>query len=366
MAAGRRWLQTGGVGAATCLLAGALLCGCSLPTAEAVEVQPAVPAGVGLPGPQSSGPPFPSMPRLSTPSAAEPLPEAAAEAKAAGIGWAGLMPDTGERNPMPESSGADQPGGEQPAEATTMLIGYTTLGYPIEAYVYGSGPRRVAFVGAIHGGYEWNTTLLAYLAIDYFAAHPESIPEAVTLYIVPSANPDGQVLVTGRAGRFTLEDVAAESRPGRFNGNGVDLNRNWACAWEPTGLWGTTEVSAGSAPMSEAETVALARFLAEPPMAGVIFWHSALNSIYAGGCDGPFAASEALAVAYADAAGYPFERAFTNYRVTGDATDWLSLQGVPAITVELSTHESLDWEQNLAGMLAALDHLAAQEPATQE
>ena len=46
------------------------------------------------------------------------------------------------------------------------LLGTSTREYPIAAYQIGNGPIRLAFIGGIHGGYEWNTTLLAYQAID--------------------------------------------------------------------------------------------------------------------------------------------------------------------------------------------------------
>ena len=51
---------------------------------------------------------------------------------------------------------------------------------PFWADVY----KRQAFVGAIHGGYEWNTANLAYAMIDYFERNPVAVPDAVTLHIV--------------------------------------------------------------------------------------------------------------------------------------------------------------------------------------
>jgi len=42
--------------------------------------------------------------------------------------------------------------------------------------------------------------------------------------------------------------------------------------------------------------------------------------------------------------------------VTGDAEGWLASIGIPAITVELSTHETIEWEKNFAGIRALLDH----------
>ncbi|MCB0069711.1 MAG: hypothetical protein KDD77_21255, partial [Caldilineaceae bacterium] len=71
--------------------------------------------------------------------------------------------------------------------------------------------------------------------------------------------------------------------------------------------------------------------------------------------------STALAQVYAAASGYPYESAFTSYIVTGDSVDWLAAQGVPAIEVELRTHDELDWEQNIAGVLAVLADYSAGE-----
>jgi predicted deacylase len=239
------------------------------------------------------------------------------------------------------------------------LLGHSTYGRRIEAYRFGNGPVRVAFIGGLHGGNEWNTILLAYAAIDHFAMHPQDIPAAITLLIVPAANPDGQALVVGHSGRFAPTEVTAQTDRGRFNANRVDLNRNWDCNWQAESVWGRQRVSGGAQPFSEVENQILRKFLTQPPMAGVIFWHSAAPGVFPGGCNIRFSPSDALALTYASAAGYPYGQSFTSYRVTGDATDWLSLQSIPAITVELNNHSELDWAQNLRGMRAVLRHLAA-------
>lgn len=244
-----------------------------------------------------------------------------------------------------------------PGRVITEVVGWSAGGRPLVAYVLGNGPTRLALIGGIHGGYEWNTILLAYQILDYLLAHPEAMPPSLTVYLLPSANPDGQALVAGSEGRFVPAQLAADTRPGRMNGNNVDLNRNWDCHWAPTGLWGTTEVSGGSGPMSEPETQALATWLTKPPMDAVLFWHSAATGVFAGGCQESFEPGIALAQVYAATSGYPFQAAFTSYAVTGDAADWLALQGVPAIEVELSNHDDLDWEMNLRGVLALLEEL---------
>lgn len=251
----------------------------------------------------------------------------------------------------------------------STVIGLSTGGLPIVAYHFGNGPQRVAFVGGIHGGSEWNSVLLAYRAIDYFSEQPADVPANLTLQIIPVANPDGLFLVTGKVGRFQAEEIATEKMvkgkvataksAGRVNENGVDLNRNWDCAWTETAWWGTQEVSAGTAPFSEVETRVLRDFfLRQPTVAAVIFWHSAVPGVFAGGCTGIYPAAERLAEVYATAANYPYGEAFSHYPITGDATNWLSNQQIPAIVVELATAYDPEWPQNLAGMQATLALMA--------
>jgi hypothetical protein len=59
---------------------------------------------------------------------------------------------------------------------------------------------------------------------------------------------------------------------------------------------------------------------------------------------------------YSAASGYPAIKTFDAYPTTGAADDWLAHIGIPAITVELSTHESIEWEKNLKGVQAVLQN----------
>ncbi len=155
---------------------------------------------------------------------------------------------------------------------TLATLGYSEQNRPIERYTFGDGASQIVFVGSMHGGYEWNTTVLAYQAIDYFTAFPQAVPPTVTLHIIPSANPDGLFLATGKEGRFTEADIPAGDPlnllPGRFNANGVDLNRNWDCRWSATAFFRDQVISGGSAPFSERETQVLRDFLTQPQIQG--------------------------------------------------------------------------------------------------
>ncbi|MCP5095533.1 MAG: hypothetical protein GY943_08280 [Chloroflexi bacterium] len=244
------------------------------------------------------------------------------------------------------------------AYGITQTIGFSTQNRPIVRYRFGIGTRHVVLVGGIHGGYEWNTIVLAYALIDYFTESPERIPSNVTLTIIPSANPDGQHLATGVDGRFLPDSVQRSMEDARFNSNLVDLNRNWDCDWQPVGVWGEREVNAGNVPFSELETQVLRRFFLGQNVDAVLFFHSKADGVFSGGCGNVYQPALALATIYGDASGYPIFEQFTHYQVTGDASDWLALQGIPSFSVELKTHSDIDWDENLAGVLAMLDFYA--------
>ncbi|HRQ37119.1 MAG TPA: M14 family metallopeptidase [Chloroflexota bacterium] len=243
-------------------------------------------------------------------------------------------------------------------DSSGQIIGASAEGRPMVVYRFGSGPQPVVFVGGMHGGYEWNTIMLAYEAIDYFTTHPEQIPPEVTLHIIPSANPDGQYQVTQQNGRFASTSVLSDTVLGRFNANGVDLNRNWDCDWSATAQWRDNEVSGGERPFSEPEAVVLRDYLLAAQPVVVVFWHSAANGVFAAGCPETDGRSLELAGVYGAAASYPIHERFNSYPITGDASDWLTTQGIPSFTVELKTHADTEWPQNRAGMLALLEEVS--------
>jgi predicted deacylase len=234
---------------------------------------------------------------------------------------------------------------------------------PIVSYQLGEGATPLILVGGMHGGYEWNTILLAYRILDHLRQNPELIPPSLTIHLIPNANPDGLYAVTRRTGRFSAADVAENTEMGRFNGHYVDLNRNWDCDWTPNAMWRDSPISGGSAPFSEPENQALRDFILGKDPAAALFLHSAATGVYISGCGQPDPASTTLGKVYSNASGYPLYDGFHYYDVTGDAGDWLATQGIPSITVELSTHEALDWNMNLLGLSALIDHITA---ATEE
>jgi hypothetical protein len=250
-----------------------------------------------------------------------------------------------------------------PVDYSHSVIGISTNGHPIESFVFGAGANAVSgagdinvvVVGGIHGGYEWNSVLLAYRFLGYFGSHPEAVPEDVRLHIIPTGNPDGIAAVTGQVGPFAAASVSGDTTTGRPNGNGVDLNRNWGCDWSAEAQWRAVPVSAGRAPFSEPETRALRDYLSQAGIEVVIWLHSAAGLVIPAGCeDVTHRPSEAAAALYGVAAGYPIGE-FTAYPISGDAGNWLAQQNIASFTVELSDHQNVELDRNLSGLLALLE-----------
>jgi murein DD-endopeptidase MepM/ murein hydrolase activator NlpD len=213
------------------------------------------------------------------------------------------------------------------------------------AHRIGTGAIKVVLVGDIHGGYEANTQVLSVQLLDHFEAHPGEVPPGVSLWIVPTMNPDG--LANGT----------------RWNANEVDLNRNAdtdldGCGgndWSPdtVGLEGAYPGAGGPHPFSEPEARAVRDFLDDARIA--VFYHSAASAIYADTCQRHLPSSR-LAQILSEGTGYPVPaEGWTGYPITGEFGDYLSGQGVAAVTVELTDHDNPEFERNLAGVRSLLD-----------
>ncbi|MCL7452071.1 MAG: peptidoglycan DD-metalloendopeptidase family protein [Anaerolineae bacterium] len=225
------------------------------------------------------------------------------------------------------------------------MIGHSGQGREIVAYRIGDGAIKVVLVGDIHGEYEANTYELSKQLLAHFQAHPEEVPQGISLWILPTMNPDGLANAT------------------RWNANKVDLNRNAdtdldGCAgndWSPdtVGLEGAYPGAGGAHPFSEPEARAVRDFLDDARIA--VFYHSAAGAIYSDTCQRHLPSAR-LAQVLSEGTGYPVPaEGWTGYRITGEFGDYLSGQGVAAATVELTDHEDPEFERNLAGARSLLD-----------
>lgn len=240
-------------------------------------------------------------------------------------------------------------------EENPVIVGHSVEKRKIESYSFGEGEITLLFVGGIHGGYEWNSTLLAYQIIDELEMEKIILPKNIQVKIIPTLNPDGLFQTINKEGRFEMSDVKDDSVKNRFNVNKVDLNRNFACKWEPTSNWRSEIISAGTEPFSEPEALALKNYVEEIKPNAVIFWHSQANTVYASECEkGIIPETLLIMKTYASAAGYLTEASFDAYPITGDAEGWLASIGIPAITVEMKSHNKVEFAENKKGVEALL------------
>lgn len=241
------------------------------------------------------------------------------------------------------------------------VIGMSAEGRPITAHHFGTGDTELFFIGGIHGGYSWNTARVAQELVEYLKASPDRVPEGVRVTVVPVMNPDGLESVVGTStGIFTAGDVsslASVQEAGRFNGNTVDLNRNFDCDWQEDATWQSKSVSGGTAPFSEPESKAVRDYIEQSNPDAVVVWYSAAGGVYASNChNGVLEETRTLTNLYADASGYPAYEEFDFYEVTGDMVNWLAKENIPAISVLLSTHTDIEWSKNQKGVEALLEY----------
>lgn len=225
------------------------------------------------------------------------------------------------------------------------LLGHSQEGRPIVAHRFGWGEVEVALVGDIHGGTEENTYRLMMEVVAHYRENSTEVPSEVTLWIIPTINPDG--LANGT----------------RFNARGVDLNRNAdtdqdACPendWSPDTFDsdGLVPGGGGQYPFSEVETQILRDFAIGAQV--VISYQSQGGMIVAAGCDHD--PSRELAYLLAQATGYQ-ESQWVAYPVTGSIVDYLAFQGVAAVDVELTNKIDTELERNLKGIQTVMNSLA--------
>lgn len=259
--------------------------------------------------------------------------------------------------PTPEQPVTPEP--EVPVvDSTQTVIGNSEGKKQIIAYHFGEGEDEIVFIGGIHGGYEWNTSLVAYQAMDYLKANPSIVPENVKVTIIPVLNPDGLSKVTGKDGVFTPADVNPSQEvqvSGRFNANEVDLNRNFDCDWQANAVWQNKPVSGGSAAFSEPESQAIKSYVeAHNPIAAIV-WYSSAGGVFASDChQGVSKETKALTQTFAKASGYKAYESFDFYEITGDMVNWFAKNSIPAISVLLTNHTDTEWSKNKAGIDAVL------------
>ncbi len=244
--------------------------------------------------------------------------------------------------------------------APEVVIGKSIESRDITAYRFGTGEKEILFVGGIHGGYSWNTSLVAFELMDYLKKNPSIVPENIKVTVIPVLNPDGLNKVVGTSGKFEASDVSEDQKvvvSGRFNADDVDINRNFDCDWQASGKWQNKTVSGGDSAFSEPESLALKNYVEKNKPTAVIAWYSAAGGVYASNChNGVSTDTSLLTKAFAKASGYKAYEDFDYYELTGDMVNWFAKNNIPAISVLLTNHTDVEWSKNKAGIEAVLKY----------
>ncbi len=241
----------------------------------------------------------------------------------------------------------------------TTVLGPSVGGTNIELVRIGNGPETLLLVGGIHSGYAPNSVQLVQELVDYFEENLTAVPDNVTLYIITNLNPDA---------------ISAPGElAGRLNANGVDLNRNWDCRWEPDPIIfsDTREGAGGTAVLSEPETSLLSDFITQIEPDAVLFWGAGRRAnglVSPGACEERSLVSVELVLYYASVTGYDFvdkPEVLADPDLTGDVTNWLDKIGIPAIYVILPGFLEVDFARELEGVLSVLTAVSAPEKLQQ-
>lgn len=228
------------------------------------------------------------------------------------------------------------------------LIGRSIEGREILSYRWGTGNAKLALVGGIHGGYEVNTIDLMYNVIEHFRSSPNEISENVTLYIIPSLNPDGE------ARWRTDTEIQKNALLARNNANNVDLNRNFDCQWQEFSKHRDRTVWAGSQAFSEPETRAIRDFVVSEGIDAIIFYHSQGKWVEDGVCAESSQRTKEFGQQVANTIRFRFLSDGSSYEVTGDGPGYFNQIGIVALGIELTNHEDPEFGIQLPGILAAI------------
>jgi protein MpaA len=212
------------------------------------------------------------------------------------------------------------------------VSGKSVQGRPSQLFTFGSGPRPVLVLGAIHGNEPTSADVTAGLLAD-LRTNPQ-LAAGVPVSVIPVANPDGLAAGT------------------RTNVNKVDLNRNFPAAnWSARAPKRVRNNFGGQASASEPETVALIQTIERLQPRLIISVHS--MDAPCNNYDGP---AQAVAEAMSRCNGYP-ATATIGYPTPGSMGNWAGVdRQIPMITLELPRKLKAEqaWPTNRAALLAAI------------
>lgn len=206
-------------------------------------------------------------------------------------------------------------------------MGHSVTGTPIRAKTLGHGPRKVLFIGGIHGDETEGVVTTAELPIAFQEA---GLSNSVTLTIIEDVNPDGRAAGT------------------RENARGVDVNRNF-----PASNFQRSDPSNGGEPLSEPEARVVTEMVNVIGPDLVIVAHSWTGRQFIN-FDGP---AREIADRFSAASGMPVEESGSFAPTPGSLGSHFGRdRGIPVLTMEVlkGSDPVSVWGQVRAGLLEVI------------
>ena len=217
---------------------------------------------------------------------------------------------------------------ERPRELLTdwREFGRSIDGRPLRVRTVGIGPRRVLWIGGIHGNEREGVVTTSALPAAFLQ---RGLADRVTLTMVEDVNPDGSATRV------------------RHNRNRVDLNRNYpARNFKPS-------VSNGREPLDQPEARALHALIVELRPDLVIVAHS-WSGRYFINFDGP---AQAIAERFSELSGYPVEASENIHGTPGSLGSFVGIDmQIPILTLEHRNglDPNVAWERTREALLAVI------------
>ncbi len=185
---------------------------------------------------------------------------------------------------------------EQYTQVQVTTFGQSIQNRKLYLLKLGSGEKKLAVIGGVHGR-ESITSLLILKLIEEYSKEQEiasynltKLLDDVTFYFVPMLNPDGiEIAVNGVADGAKNKEFYLKANEGstdfkrwKTNARGVDLNKQFPADWEGVA---STEAShfesyKGSGPVTEAESKALFELTKKEDFDLVVCFHHSGNVIF--------------------------------------------------------------------------------------
>lgn len=242
-----------------------------------------------------------------------------------------------------------------PSRIQALVIGKSLEQRPITCYRFGNGPRKVLFCAGIHGN-EVGMIKFAQHVIRFLDLSSEKFSRC-TFYVLPCLNPDGYHLARKHPGYFS------DGRVGRFNANGVDLNRNFdAPSFTRESVWAhgknyteNTQVFCGNFPFSEPESRALQEFIFQEDIRILYMLHNRGADVVSS----PDTVAQELAKIYVARTGFRLisEKEWQALELHGTVKEWAQLHDISYVEVEGITRWGSDWKRQRAALTASLEWL---------